>query len=100
MRTAARSAVKQNGKFRNAKIIDVCCCIRRGVCLHWDAAAAWSSTLPFDEKDVAAFYKGKTVRIIVGFPAGGGYDSYSRVIGRHLGKHLPGSTAAPGKTLR
>jgi tripartite-type tricarboxylate transporter receptor subunit TctC len=57
----------------------------------WDAAAASSSTLPFDEKDIAAFYKGKTVRIIVGFPAGGGYDSYSRVIGRHLGKHIPGN---------
>ena len=57
----------------------------------WDAVAARSSTLPFDEKDVAAFYKGKTVRIIVGFPAGGGYDSYSRVIGRHLGKHIPGN---------
>ena len=56
-----------------------------------NVAAAWSSTLPFDEKDVAAFYKGKTVRIIVGFPAGGGYDSYSRVIGRHLGKHIPGN---------
>src|SRR6266496_2943116 len=57
----------------------------------WDAPAAWSSTLSFDEKDIAAFYKGKTVRIIVGFPAGGGYDSYSRVIGRHLGKHIPGN---------
>src|SRR5262245_36856125 len=37
------------------------------------------------------FYKGKTVRIIVGGSAGGGYDTYSRVIARHLGKHVPGN---------
>ena len=36
------------------------------------------------------FYKGKTLRIIVGTAAGGGFDTYSRVIARHLGKHLPG----------
>jgi tripartite-type tricarboxylate transporter receptor subunit TctC len=52
------------------------------------AAAARSG---FDEKTVADFYKGKTARIIVGFSAGGGYDAYSRVIGRHLHKHIPGN---------
>ena len=31
------------------------------------------------------------MRIIVGFSAGGGYDAYSRVIGRHLHKHIPGN---------
>src|ERR1044071_1681620 len=52
------------------------------------AAAAKSG---FDEKAIAEFYKGKTVRIIVGFSAGGGYDAYSRLIGRHLHKHIPGN---------
>jgi tripartite-type tricarboxylate transporter receptor subunit TctC len=37
------------------------------------------------------FYKGKSVRIIVGGSAGGGYDTYTRTIARHLGKHVPGS---------
>jgi tripartite-type tricarboxylate transporter receptor subunit TctC len=37
------------------------------------------------------FYKGKTVRIIVGAAAGGGYDTYSRTIARHMGKHVPGN---------
>ena len=37
------------------------------------------------------FYKGKTVRIIVGASAGGGYDTYSRTIARHMGKHIPGN---------
>lgn len=37
------------------------------------------------------FYKGKTVRIVVAFSAGGGFDAYSRMIARHLGKHIPGN---------
>lgn len=37
------------------------------------------------------FYKGKTVRIIVGFSAGGGFDTYARALARHMGKHIPGS---------
>jgi tripartite-type tricarboxylate transporter receptor subunit TctC len=38
-----------------------------------------------------SFYKGKTVRIIVGFTAGGGFDTYSRAIARHMSRHIPGS---------
>lgn len=37
------------------------------------------------------FYNGKTVRIVVGYAPGGGYDFYARVIARHMGKHIPGS---------
>ena len=39
------------------------------------------------------FYKGKTVRIVVGFSAGGGFDTYARAIARHMGKHIPGEPA-------
>ena len=42
---------------------------------------------------MASFYHGKTVRIVVGFSAGGGYDQYSRVIARHLSKYIPGNPA-------
>jgi tripartite-type tricarboxylate transporter receptor subunit TctC len=45
------------------------------------AASAWAQD---------AFYRGKTVRIIVGFAAGGGFDTYARAIARHMGKHIPG----------
>jgi tripartite-type tricarboxylate transporter receptor subunit TctC len=38
-----------------------------------------------------SFYGGKTVRIIVGASAGGGYDTYSRTIARHIGKHVAGN---------
>jgi tripartite-type tricarboxylate transporter receptor subunit TctC len=37
------------------------------------------------------FYKGKTVRIVVGFSAGGGFDTYARVLARHMTKHIPGT---------
>jgi tripartite-type tricarboxylate transporter receptor subunit TctC len=36
-------------------------------------------------------YKGKTIRLIVGLAPGGGYDLYSRVIARQMGKHIPGN---------
>ena len=36
-------------------------------------------------------YKGKAVRIVVGYAPGGGYDFYARVIARHMGKHIPGN---------
>jgi tripartite-type tricarboxylate transporter receptor subunit TctC len=36
------------------------------------------------------FYKGKTIRVAVGFAAGGGYDTYARAVARHMGKHIPG----------
>src|SRR5262249_56659448 len=39
------------------------------------------------------FYKGKTVRIIVGGSAGGGFDTYSRGMARHMGRHVPGHPA-------
>ena len=37
------------------------------------------------------FFKGKTLRVMVGVGAGGGFDTYSRTIARHLGKHISGN---------
>jgi len=39
----------------------------------------------------AAFYQGKTVHLIVGFTAGGGFDTLGRLVARHLGSHIPGN---------
>jgi tripartite-type tricarboxylate transporter receptor subunit TctC len=44
-----------------------------------------------DDKAVADFYRGKTVKIIVGFSPGGGFDTYARGLSRHIGKHIPGT---------
>jgi tripartite-type tricarboxylate transporter receptor subunit TctC len=46
---------------------------------------------PATAQDVASFYKGKTIRIIVGFTPGGGYDIYARALARHYGRHIPGN---------
>lgn len=37
------------------------------------------------------FYKGKTILFIVGTPPGGGYDTYTRAVARHIGKYIPGN---------
>ena len=44
-------------------------------------------------RDGDDFYRGKTLTIIVGSPAGGGYDTYARLIGRHIARHIPGGPA-------
>jgi len=43
-----------------------------------------------DLRAAAPYYEGKTIRIIVGTSPGGGYDTYTRLIARHLGNHIPG----------
>jgi tripartite-type tricarboxylate transporter receptor subunit TctC len=40
---------------------------------------------------IADFYRGKQVKIVVGFAAGGNSGLYGDVLGRHMGKHLPGN---------
>jgi tripartite-type tricarboxylate transporter receptor subunit TctC len=37
------------------------------------------------------FFQGKAIRVIVGFSAGGGYDTYARLIARHMSKHIAGN---------
>jgi tripartite-type tricarboxylate transporter receptor subunit TctC len=41
--------------------------------------------------EAQSFFEGKTVRIIVGLAPGGGFDTYARVIARHMGKQIPGN---------
>lgn len=41
----------------------------------------------------ADFYAGKTVKIIVATQAGTGFDTYGRLLGKHLGQHIPGNPA-------
>jgi tripartite-type tricarboxylate transporter receptor subunit TctC len=52
------------------------------------ALAAPAQAQPAEE-----FFRNRTVTILVGFTAGGGYDLYARLLGRHLGRHLPGNPA-------
>jgi hypothetical protein len=52
--------------------------------LGWFAASTRSSAQD-------TFYRGKTVKVIVGFPPGGGYDVYARTLARVLPRHIPGT---------
>jgi tripartite-type tricarboxylate transporter receptor subunit TctC len=56
---------------------------------------------PTRAQPVADFYRGKTVTLTVGYSAGGGYDTYARILAHHMGRHIPGQPAivvqnAPG----
>jgi tripartite-type tricarboxylate transporter receptor subunit TctC len=42
------------------------------------------------QDDVAAFYKGRQLRMIVGSAVGGGYDLFARIVARHIVNHIPG----------
>ena len=57
------------------------------------AAAAAALLMGGNLRSVAAddFYAGKTIRVTVGLAPGGGYDTYTRAIARHIGKHIPGN---------
>ena len=42
-------------------------------------------------QSVADFYRGKTIEILVGAAAGGGYDVVARLIANHMTRHIPGN---------
>jgi tripartite-type tricarboxylate transporter receptor subunit TctC len=46
---------------------------------------------PAHAEDVAAFYRGKQIRFIVGSAPGGTYDLLARIVARHFGAHVPGN---------
>ena len=54
-------------------------------------AASPAAKAAFDERAVANFYRGKTVRIIVATTAGSLFDAWGRMMARHLPKYLPGN---------
>jgi hypothetical protein len=54
-------------------------------------AAALLTLAPAAADDVADFYKGKTATFYLGYPPGGAYDIYARLIARYLTKHMPGN---------
>src|SRR5438094_304207 len=64
--------------------------MRRGLIASVVAVAVLASA-GADSARAQSFYEGKTVRIIVGLAAGGGFDTYARVLARHWGKHIPGN---------
>jgi len=60
------------------------CRLFRVLVLLLAAPQAWA------QDDVAAFYRGKQVRLVVGTAPGGGYDLFARIVARHMAAHIPG----------
>ena len=54
---------------------------------------------PSSAAEAQDFYKGKTVNFLIGSAAGGGYDTYSRLISTHIGRHLPGNPTVVPQNL-
>ncbi len=52
--------------------------------------AAALASAPVRAEDLAEFYRGKTISIVVGYAPGGGYDHAARVVAKHMGARLPG----------
>ena len=55
------------------------------------AAVILLSSVPARAQPAADFYRGKTLRMLIGYGPGGGYDIYGRLVAEFLPRHLPGS---------
>ena len=61
--------------------------------------AACAMAQPIHADEVADFYKGKEVDLVVGHQPGTGFDVYARVLQRHLGRHIPGNPTVVVKNM-
>src|SRR6266576_1967250 len=73
--------------------------MRGGVIIRAAPACAFALLLagvaarPAAADDVADFYRGKQVKLAIGFDSGSSYDLYARTVVRHMEKYLPGQSA-------
>lgn len=70
--------------IRLARILPVC-------------AAALST--PALAQSPAEFFKGRTIEVFIGTSVGGGYDAYTRILSRHMGRHIPGNPTLVPKNM-
>ena len=56
-------------------------CVAMGFCWASEAAA----------QSPESFYKGRQIRMVIPSGAGGGYDSYARMLSQHIRRHIPGN---------
>src|SRR5262245_60613541 len=80
---ASTGIVAERWWFRIAHIFQHSCLL--------GMAAALLCTAPAAADEVADFYRGKSATLYLGYPPGGAYDIYARLIGRHLTRHMPGN---------
>ena len=62
--------------------------------MSWKAISALIAlalAAPAHAQSAEDFFRQRPITILVGFTAGGGYDLYARLLGRYLGRHVPGN---------
>jgi tripartite-type tricarboxylate transporter receptor subunit TctC len=67
--------------------------MRRSFSIALTTVLALAATRALAADPVAQFYAGKQIDLIVGSSAGGGYDTYARLVARYLGRYIPGNPA-------
>ena len=77
------SAGRKRGRCRRPRISDLLLVAGFGLALVHSAQ-------PGRAAGVEAFYKGRSLSIIIGYSVGGGYDTYGRLLSRYIGDHIPG----------
>ena len=69
--------------------------MRKAATVWFALGVAMAASLPnvsaHADPAVAEFYRGKTLRLLIGYGPGGGYDIYGRLVAEFLPRHLPGN---------
>ena len=60
-------------------------------------ASLWPASTP--AQTVEEFYRSKSVTMLVGSGAGGGYDTYARIFARHMSRYIPGNPTIIAKNM-
>src|SRR5580692_5193840 len=70
--------------------------------VHAGAAALFAVLFPVAivlAQSAGDFYKGRDIDLYIGYSTGGAYDLYARLIGRHMGAHIPGHPTLVPKNM-
>jgi tripartite-type tricarboxylate transporter receptor subunit TctC len=63
------------------------------------AAVSGNLAIAAHAQSPAEFFKGKTIEVLIGTSTGGGYDAYTRILSRHMGRHIPGNPVLVPKNM-
>jgi tripartite-type tricarboxylate transporter receptor subunit TctC len=72
---------------------------RLWVAAVWSCVVVVFGVVPVLAEDIAAFYKNKTITLVISTGVGGGYDLTARTIARYLPKYIPGNPAVVPKNM-
>ena len=75
--------------------------LSRMIALLVVTGAIWGASIVAGRCDaVADFYRGRSISVVIGFGAGGGYDAYARLLARHIGRHIPGNPSLVAQNMQ